>query len=99
MVLGQYLAEFTTLVRYGVDIVHVVFNNGQLGKIRKEQRAADWPLWQTSLHNSSFAAYAELCGGTGLRVTELDQISPAIREALAADGPAIVEIVQDPTLL
>ncbi len=34
--LGQYLADFTTLVKYGMDVTVVVLDNGQLGKISKE---------------------------------------------------------------
>jgi pyruvate oxidase len=60
---GQYLAEFTTAVNYGMNITHVLLNNGELGKISKEQRAGNWPVWQTALHNPDFAEYARICGG------------------------------------
>ena len=53
---GQYLADFTTAVKYNMDITHVLLNNSQLGKISKEQRAGEWPVWQTALHTPSFAA-------------------------------------------
>jgi thiamine pyrophosphate-dependent acetolactate synthase large subunit-like protein len=35
---GQYLADFTTAVKYGMNITLVLIHNGQLGKISKEQR-------------------------------------------------------------
>ena len=44
---GQYLAELTTAVKHGMNITHVLLNNGQLGKISKEQRAGEWDVWQT----------------------------------------------------
>ncbi|MGI9645570.1 MAG: thiamine pyrophosphate-binding protein, partial [Ilumatobacteraceae bacterium] len=47
---GQYAMEVTTAVKYGMNITHVLLNNGELGKISKEQRAANWEVWQTSLH-------------------------------------------------
>ena len=96
---GQYLADFTTAVKYHMDITHVLLNNSQLGKISKEQRAGEWPVWQTELHNPSFAAYAKLCGGKGLRVTSADQVRPALDEALAHEGPALVEIITDADLI
>ena len=40
---GQYLADFTTAVKYNMDITHVLLNNSELGKISKEQRAGQWP--------------------------------------------------------
>jgi thiamine pyrophosphate-dependent acetolactate synthase large subunit-like protein/nitrite reductase/ring-hydroxylating ferredoxin subunit len=94
---GQYLAEFTTAVKYGMDICHILLNNEELGKISKEQRAAKFHVWQTSLHNPNFAEYAELCGGRGFRATRLDEVAPAIEAGLTCGGPAIVEIMTDPT--
>ena len=96
---GQYMVEFNTAVKYGMDITHVLLNNDQLGKISKEQRAGEWPVWQTALHNPSFAAYAKLCGGFGRRVTKAEELDDAITEALAYDGPALVEIVSDAELV
>ena len=96
---GQYLADFTTAVKYEMDITHVLLNNSQLGKISKEQRAGEWPVWQTGLHNPSFSAYAKLCGGHGTRVTTPGQLGPAFEEALDYRGPALVEVVTDADLI
>ncbi len=96
---GQYAMEFTTAVKYGMNITHILLNNSELGKISKEQRAGEWPVWQTDLHNPSFAAFARLCGGHGHRVTESGELDAAIAEALAHDGPSLVEIVTDAELV
>ena len=96
---GQYMAELTTAVKYGMNITHVLLNNGELGKISKEQRAGDWDVWQTSLHNPGFAALAELCGAKGIRVTDEADLDDALEEALAHDGPALVEVMTDPALI
>ena len=66
----QYMAELTTAVKHGMNITHVLLNNGQLGKITKEQRAGEWDVWQTSLHNPDFSAFARNCGALGIRVTD-----------------------------
>ena len=94
---GQYLADFTTAVKYNMPICHILLANAELGKISKEQRAGQFPVWQTSLHNPNFAEYAKLCGGFGGRVTRPEEMTNAIQAGLAADGPAIVEILTDPT--
>lgn len=96
---GQYAMELTTAVKYGMNITHVLLNNGELGKISKEQRAGEWQVWQTSLHNPDFAAFAELCGARGFRVSRADQLGAALGAALAHDGPALVEVVADPLLV
>ena len=92
------MGEFTTAVKYGMNITHVLLNNEELGKISKEQRDGEWKVWQTGLSNPSFAEYAQLCGGLGIRVTEADELAAALTRALSTDGPALVEIVSDPLL-
>ncbi len=96
---GQYMGELTTAVKYGMDITHVLLNNQELGKISKEQRTGNWDVWQTSLVNPDFAAYANLCGALGIRATELDELDEALARAIAHDGPALVEILTDPLLV
>ncbi len=96
---GQYPMEFTTAVKYGMDITHILLHNGELGKISKEQRAGEWPVWETSLQNPSFAIFARSCGGHGVKVTDAAEIETAIAEALAVDGPALVEIMTDADLV
>ena len=96
---GQYAMELTTAVKYGMDITHVLLNNAELGKISKEQRAAELDVWQTALHNPSFASFAELCGAMGRRVTSADELDTALSDALAHPGPALVEVLTDPLLV
>ncbi len=96
---AQYMAELLTAVKHEMNITHVLLNNGQLGKISKEQRAGDWDVWQTSLHNPDFSRYAEICGAFGLRVTESSQLDDALMAAIAHDGPALVEVMSDPELV
>ena len=96
---GQYAMEFTTAVKYDMNITHVLMNNGQLGKISKEQRAAHFDVWQTSLVNPSFAEFATLTGGLGIRVESPDELDAALEQALRHDGPALVEVLTDAALL
>lgn len=92
--LGQYLAEFTTAVKYGMNITHVVLNNDELAKISREQIGSMRPVWQTSLVNPDFAKFAELCGGVGYRVTAAAELEPAFEAALSGGaGPTLVEVV------
>ncbi|MCW1950905.1 MAG: thiamine pyrophosphate-binding protein [Octadecabacter sp.] len=96
---GQYPMDFTTAVKYGMNITHILLHNGQLGKISKEQRSGEWPVWETDLVNPSFAAFARLCGGHGVKVTQASELEAAIAEALATDGPSLVEIMTDAELV
>jgi pyruvate oxidase len=96
---GQYLAEVTTAVKYRIPVRHVLLDNHVLGKISKEQRAAEYDVWQTSLHNPDFAAYATLCGATGIAVDAADQLDAAFGQLFRTDGPATVAIRSDPELI
>jgi len=95
---GQYLADFTTAAKYHMNITHILLNNGELGKISKEQRGGEWEVWETSLHNPNFALFAKQCGGFGARVEKMEELEKAISEALAYPGPALVEIMTDALL-
>ncbi|WP_299766772.1 thiamine pyrophosphate-dependent enzyme [uncultured Dokdonia sp.] len=96
---GQYLGEMMTLVKYNMNIKHVLLNNSELGKISKEQKAAELDVWKTSLHNVSFAKYAENCGALGIRVTKREELLPALEKLKAHKGPALLEIITDPSLI
>jgi thiamine pyrophosphate-dependent acetolactate synthase large subunit-like protein len=96
---GQYMGELTTAVKYGMNITHVLLNNNELGKISKEQRAGNWDVWQTALHNPNFAEFAESCGALGVRVTEKDRLDEALQRGLVHEGPALIEVMSDSELI
>jgi thiamine pyrophosphate-dependent acetolactate synthase large subunit-like protein len=96
---GQYAMELTTAVKYGMDVTHILLHNDELGKISKEQRSGEWPVWETSLVNPSFAAFARLCGAHGSKVTAGGDVEAALAEALAIEGPALVEVMSDAELV
>ena len=74
-------------------------NNNELGKITKEQRASQYKVWKTSLHNPDFSKYAEICGAQGIRVTHREQLDEALIQALNHSGPSVVDIVTDVELV
>jgi pyruvate oxidase len=96
---GQYAMELTTAAKYGMNLTHVLMNNNELGKISKEQRFAEFDVWQTSLHNPNFAEFANLCGVRGTRVESVDELDAVVADALAHDGPALVEVMTDVLLV
>ena len=56
-------------------------------------------MWQTTLHNPDFSAFARNCGALGIRVTDRSQLDAALAGAVAYDGPAMVEVMTDPDLV
>lgn len=97
--LCQYLAEITTLVKYGMPVKLIVLNNHELGKISKEQRAGQFDVWKTSLSNPNFAEFAESCGAWGKRVSNQKDLESAMRELYERPKAAVLEIITDVNLI
>ena len=96
---GQYAMELTTAVKYGMNITHILLDNSQLGKITKEQRAAELDVYQTSLHNPNFSEFANLCGAKGFRVEQSSELESAVKQALEHKGVSLVDVVADAQLV
>ena len=97
--LCQYLAEFTTLVKYQMSIKLLVLNNNELGKITKEQRAGGWDKWATDLVNPNFADYATSCGGLGIKVNDQKDVEEAMGQLFTHKGPGLLEVSTDVKLI
>ncbi len=96
---GQYPMEITTAVKYKMPIKHILLNNSELGKISKEQRAAEFDVWQTSLQNPNFSDFVNSCGALGLRVTKKEELDEAMTQLMAHEGPATLEVICDALLI
>ncbi len=87
-------------MKYGIPVKHVLLDNGALGKISKEQLAGQFPVWQTSLVNPDFAAYAELCGAVGHPGAARRRAGRRRwRRLFAVDGPALLHVHADAELV
>lgn len=88
--------DFETCVREEIPLVNVVMNNFAYGNTRDRQRGAHGGRYLGVFYrNPDFAAFARSLGGFGVRVETDEALLPALREALAQDLPAIVDVVQD----
>ena len=92
--------ELATAVQYNAPVVVIVVNNGMYGTIRMHQER-EYPghVSGTELHNPDFAALARAYGAHGATVTRPGEFEPALREALAAGKPALIEIRIDPDVI
>jgi pyruvate dehydrogenase (quinone) len=71
----------------------VVLNNGTLGFVEMEMKASGFLDVGCELKNPNFAAMAEAMGIKGVRVEAPGDLEGALRDALAHDGPALVDVV------
>ena len=92
--------ELATMVANDLQILVIVVNNGMLGTIRMHQeRHFPGRVMATDLVNPDFAAFARSFGAFGERVESTGEFAPALERALAAGGPALLELVCDPEAL
>lgn len=85
-------AELSTALRYGLDVVAVVFNNHAYGASRWDQtHRFDERYIGTDLRNPDFMKLAEAFGVVGLRC-DADGFAPALRKALSAGAPVLLEV-------
>jgi thiamine pyrophosphate-dependent acetolactate synthase large subunit-like protein/rubredoxin len=93
---SMVMADFLTALKYHMPIKVFILNNKSLGMIQQEQKVEGYQLWQTELYNYNFAKYAELSGGTGIKVIEPSELEAAVDRALSSNNAAIVDIDTDP---
>ncbi len=94
--MGMTLAEVETAVREDAHIVAIVFDNEQYGMIHAHQVREGSPATPgTDLGPIDFAAAARACGARGVRVDTDAAFEPALRTALAASGPTVIQLVLD----
>ncbi|QKG52270.1 ubiquinone-dependent pyruvate dehydrogenase [Hymenobacter sp. BRD67] len=87
------LSELMTLRQLKVPVKVIIFNNSAYGFVELEMKAAGTLEYGTSMDNPDFGRLAEAAGIKGLRVSDPAQLESALREALAHDGPVIIDAV------
>jgi acetolactate synthase I/II/III large subunit len=97
---GHVWSELETTQRHGIKVVVIVMNNSVLGY---QKHAEDAGLGRHTnvcdFVSVDHAAIAEACGVKGVRVERAQDIAGAIREALAAEGSVLLDIIADPNAM
>ena len=89
------LQELMTAVELDLTLPVVVWNNGALGQIRDDMRAAGITPIGVVARNPDFAALAAACGATGVRVHGAAALAEELRAALTRAGPTLLEAVAE----
>jgi pyruvate dehydrogenase (quinone) len=85
------MGDFLSLAQLGLPVKVVVFNNSALGFIELEQKSTGFLNFGTNFKNPNFAAMAEAAGIRGIRIEDAAEVAQGIAEALAHDGPVLVD--------
>jgi len=103
--LWYHIAEIETAVRWKLNAVVLVNNNGGGNQSKRgfdrayggEPTARSRELWTYNPMN--FARLAEDMGALGIRVENAANIAPALRKALAANRPVVIDVASDIEML
>ncbi|MBR0696864.1 ubiquinone-dependent pyruvate dehydrogenase [Bradyrhizobium lablabi] len=85
--------DLITLTQMKLPVKVVIFNNGVLGFVALEMKAAGFIETGVDLKNPDFAAMARAMGIHAVRVEDPGELEGAIRGVLAHDGPAVLDVV------
>ncbi len=91
--LAMLMGELLTVRQLGLPVKIIVFNNGTLGFVEMEMKAAGLVETGVALDNPDFAAMARAIGIHGVRVTDPGDVETGIRDVLAHPGPALLDAV------
>jgi len=92
------LQELVTLSEEKLPVKIALINNGYLGMVRQWQEMYfDNHLKAVPVSGPDFIKLAEAYGVGAVRVTEYEDVLPALRQAQAHDGPFLIEFVVDST--
>ncbi len=87
------MGDLITLTQMKLPLKVVVFNNGVLGFVALEMKAAGFVDSGVSLQNPDFAAMATAMGIRAIRVEDPGDLPGAVKEMFAHAGPALLDVV------
>ena len=86
--------EMATAMKYGINVVAIVVNDGALSAIKgSQQKGCEGRTIDTDLLNPDFVEFAESFGAYTKRVENLGDFKDTLRDALAAEKPALIEVM------
>ncbi|WP_291480048.1 pyruvate dehydrogenase [Corynebacterium sp.] len=97
--LGMLMGELLTMKLHEVPVKAVVYNNSTLGMVKLEMLVAGMPDFGTDHEKVNYADIAEACGIRAFRIEDPRDVKSTLAEALAYDGPAVIDVVTDPNAL
>lgn len=90
---AMLMGDLITLKQMKLPVKVIIYNNGTLGFVALEMKAAGFVEHGTDLENPDFAAMARAMGIHGKRVEDPGDLPGAVAEFLAHDGPAVLDVV------
>ncbi len=85
-------SELSTAVKYGINVVTVVFRNDAYGNVARDLEEVFSGAYETNLHNPDFVKFAESFGAVAMRAGDPLELETLIPEALALGAPVVIDV-------
>jgi len=84
--------EMSTAVKYGINVVAVVFNDEAFGNVSRDLDEAWGGTFAAELKNPDFMKLADAYGVVGMRAEKPTDVGDLVRKALSLERPVLIEV-------
>ena len=84
--------ELATAVKYGINVVVVVFRNDSYGNVARDLNEMFGGAYGTDLHNPDFVKFAASFGAVGMRANDPLELGTLIPLALQREAPVVIDV-------
>ena len=85
-------SELSTAVKYGINVITVVFRNDSYGNVARDLEEDFDGTYETDLHNPDFVDFAESFGAVGMRAEDPMELGKLIPRAMELDAPVVIDV-------
>jgi acetolactate synthase-1/2/3 large subunit len=89
---GYNSPEMSTAVKYGINVVTVLFNDGHYGNVARDMDMEFGGDYESDFVNPDYMKLADAYGLYGKRVNDPGDLAGVIKDAIDANRPALVEV-------
>ncbi len=87
-----YSGELATAVKYGINVVSVVFNDNAFGNVARDLDLDFGGQYEAALHNPDFVKLAEAYGAVGMRADKPTDVGDLVAKAVKLEKPVLIEV-------
>jgi acetolactate synthase-1/2/3 large subunit len=89
---GYQSPEMATAMKYGINVVLVVFNDNAYGNVTRDLDIEFGGQYEAELHNPDYVRLAKSYGLEATQVKEPSELAAAIKDMIDRDAPALIEV-------
>jgi acetolactate synthase-1/2/3 large subunit len=89
---GYHTPELSTAVKYGINVVTVLFNDNAYGNVARDLDMDFGGQYEVDLHNADYMELAAAYGVEGIRVDDHSKLKNTVADAVQLDKPVLIEV-------